>query len=153
MHSPAWRERRKEKLAEVGYRCQGCDEDERLEVHHLTYERLGREPMRDLMVLCRLCHAREHNRTPNVGPIAGPSLAEIQHKAREDDKLRRRQELIANRMAWIKGLENVEVAALEYLEWAESIGASNRRLRKRFGSIQYAIQSGINEAIETIQRA
>jgi hypothetical protein len=36
----------------------------RLEVHHRTYERLGRERPEDLLVLCEKCHAVEHGREP-----------------------------------------------------------------------------------------
>jgi 5-methylcytosine-specific restriction endonuclease McrA len=31
-----------------------------VEVHHLTYERLGEERLTDLVALCRSCHEREH---------------------------------------------------------------------------------------------
>lgn len=71
MASPEWKAKRKEKLQEVGQRCQGCSSDERLEVHHLTYERLGHERLEDLMVLCHTCHAAEHGHTPDAGPVAG----------------------------------------------------------------------------------
>jgi hypothetical protein len=71
MASPEWRAKRKQKLQQVGYRCQGCGSDERLQAHHLTYERFGHERLTDLQVLCHLCHAREHGRSPDVGPIAG----------------------------------------------------------------------------------
>jgi hypothetical protein len=36
----------------------------RLEVHHLTYERLGWEQPDDLLVLCERCHAVLHGRQP-----------------------------------------------------------------------------------------
>ena len=44
----------------VNFTCQGCNQifpAEQLEVHHLTYERLGHENPSDLRVLCREnCH-------------------------------------------------------------------------------------------------
>lgn len=46
---------RMRKLAD--YRCQVCySYDDVLEVHHRTYERLGRELDSDLIVLCHSCH-------------------------------------------------------------------------------------------------
>ena len=39
-----------------------------LDVHHLTYERLGREKDEDLRVLCRACHGDEHRQ---MGPFGG----------------------------------------------------------------------------------
>ena len=37
-----------------------CGVKHRLQVHHLTYERLGNERDEDLKVLCWACHEREH---------------------------------------------------------------------------------------------
>lgn len=31
-----------------------------LHVHHLTYERLGREQLEDVTIICRACHEVEH---------------------------------------------------------------------------------------------
>lgn len=73
MKSPEWAQKRKLKLKQVGYRCQGCGSDERLEVHHLSYARFGYERPEELQVLCHICHAHEHGRAPSVGPIAGPT--------------------------------------------------------------------------------
>lgn len=65
-----WRERRRAALDAAGYRCQKCREPRRLNVHHLTYERLGQERPEDLQVLCRGCHETTHGRVPR--PIDGP---------------------------------------------------------------------------------
>jgi hypothetical protein len=43
----------------AGYRCERCEGKRDLEVHHRTYERLGREWDQDLEVLCCRCHERE----------------------------------------------------------------------------------------------
>jgi hypothetical protein len=57
-----WRGRRVRALLRSGGQCQVCYADDRpLEVHHLTYQRLGWETDADLIVLCGPCHAREHN--------------------------------------------------------------------------------------------
>lgn len=61
-----WENVRSRKLGQAGYRCEKCNRGEPLEVHHLTYDRLGEELMDDLQVLCRICHSREHGRVPTV---------------------------------------------------------------------------------------
>lgn len=65
LKSPTWRWVRKMKLREAKYTCAECGARKvrtELEVHHTTYERLGRERLDDLKVLCWRCHKREHER-------------------------------------------------------------------------------------------
>lgn len=49
----------------------------RLEVHHLTYERLGREHPDDLIVLCRACHAAQHGVEYTTPPDLPPGPVPI----------------------------------------------------------------------------
>lgn len=59
MQSDAWKALRTQMIDTVGGLCERCDASEdtvTLEVHHLTYERLGREAIEDLQVLCPPCH-------------------------------------------------------------------------------------------------
>lgn len=58
--SPWWKTKRGQKLKSVGNRCQRCNNQERLQVHHLHYRSLWREKNSDLEVLCRGCHQKEH---------------------------------------------------------------------------------------------
>lgn len=85
LNSPEWEARRQAALRRDGHRCTGCSATERLHVHHLTYERVGHERLTDLMTLCHVCHAREHGLTPDVGPIAGPTDAEITERVRAQE--------------------------------------------------------------------
>lgn len=56
-----WKIVRKQALGRALYRCQVCNADQkRLDVHHRTYERLGREKPEDLTVLCCDCHKTFH---------------------------------------------------------------------------------------------
>jgi hypothetical protein len=50
-----------EEIADWGYPY-------RLEVHHLTYERVGCERFGDLIVLCSDCHRQEHGLPPDEPP-------------------------------------------------------------------------------------
>lgn len=69
--SQAWRRKRKERLEIDDYRCARCkDNSAWLEVHHLTYDRLGSERMEDLITLCRDCHMRDHGKDPTLPPAA-----------------------------------------------------------------------------------
>jgi hypothetical protein len=55
-----WAARRVEALRRADDRCQVCDGNESLSVHHRTYERRGRERPDDLTVLCGPCHELFH---------------------------------------------------------------------------------------------
>lgn len=55
-----WEARREKALRLAGRRCQECGSAERLEVHHLSYDRLFQERDGDLIVLCRRCHGKRH---------------------------------------------------------------------------------------------
>lgn len=63
--SPTWAARRRRWFADerkAGRRpaCVVCGAGERLELHHLTYERLGSERHDDLAALCSADHAALH---------------------------------------------------------------------------------------------
>jgi 5-methylcytosine-specific restriction endonuclease McrA len=67
LDTPEWRARAMEKIAEAGGCCQVCNAPERasdpvvrLQVHHRTYRRRGRELRGDLTVLCEACHRLFH---------------------------------------------------------------------------------------------
>lgn len=60
LQSKRWQEKRKMALARANHKCAACGATKRLDVHHLTYERLGNERQEDLMVLCRPCHESTH---------------------------------------------------------------------------------------------
>jgi len=61
LRSADWARRRKAALLAAGHACQLCKSTAHLEVHHNTYERVGRELPSDLIVLCARCHAKHHD--------------------------------------------------------------------------------------------
>lgn len=61
LSSEEWNARRTLALTRVEFRCQLCNSEERVEVHHRTYERIGRELPTDLTVLCHACHSTFHS--------------------------------------------------------------------------------------------
>ena len=52
-------------LAFWSHRCAICNSKENVQVHHRTYERLGKELTTDCIVLCDRCHKLHHNFTGN----------------------------------------------------------------------------------------
>jgi len=58
--SPEWQEKRKSALIRADHCCQLCRSTKKLNVHHNTYVRLGKELDSDLVVLCEECHKFFH---------------------------------------------------------------------------------------------
>jgi hypothetical protein len=56
--SPVWRTIRNEALRRDDFRCAKCGRRRDLEVHHLTYRRVGAESPEDLVTLCGSCHRK-----------------------------------------------------------------------------------------------
>lgn len=61
LSSPQWLVRREAVLQRDEYICQACCERTATEVHHLTYDHLGNEPMFDLASVCHDCHEQITN--------------------------------------------------------------------------------------------
>jgi hypothetical protein len=61
LQTGSWRITRNRALKLVCYRCERCGSGRSLEVHHKSYERLGREWDQDLEVLCSDCHEGHHD--------------------------------------------------------------------------------------------
>lgn len=57
-----WRRTRNAALMRAGYACEDCGKRTGLQVHHLTYARIGAERPEDLCVLCDPCHGDAHVR-------------------------------------------------------------------------------------------
>jgi len=66
MRSQRWQDIRTKALERSGRACEQCGKRQedgfKLDVHHLTYIRLGGEQMEDVQVLCYLCHGQMHYR-------------------------------------------------------------------------------------------
>lgn len=55
--SPQWEAKRQLYFQNFGKYCKACHQTRGpIHVHHMTYERLGRELMSDLISLCPSCH-------------------------------------------------------------------------------------------------
>lgn len=60
LNSNEWKKLKRKVIARDNGICCGCGEKRTLDVHHLTYDRVGNELMTDLISLCSVCHARVH---------------------------------------------------------------------------------------------
>jgi hypothetical protein len=61
INSNEWKSKRQKLFEKRGRFCEKCASMKRLQLHHLTYKRLGNELETDLMILCNSCHKKEHN--------------------------------------------------------------------------------------------
>jgi 5-methylcytosine-specific restriction endonuclease McrA len=66
--TPAWAIKRARVIERAGGLCEGCRKNPPAEVHHLTYERVGREMLFDLVAVCRVCHEIIHDVSSEVSP-------------------------------------------------------------------------------------
>jgi 5-methylcytosine-specific restriction endonuclease McrA len=58
--SPEWRALRRRAIRRDEGRCVKCGSKMPLQVHHLTYARMGHEQLDDLVTLCKACHELTH---------------------------------------------------------------------------------------------
>ena len=61
LKSYEWSVIRQKVLTRSGGLCEGCGFERATEVHHLTYERVGKEMLFDLVAVCRGCHGKIHD--------------------------------------------------------------------------------------------
>lgn len=76
IQSPEWQEKAKQRRSLDGNKCHICGSHDNLQVHHITYERLGREDIEhDLITLCKDCHEIVHeNKNAILGGIIEGAL-------------------------------------------------------------------------------
>jgi 5-methylcytosine-specific restriction endonuclease McrA len=56
LSSPEWKAKRTKVLARDKYVCQACLSRPATEIHHLTYDHVGNEPLFELTSVCATCH-------------------------------------------------------------------------------------------------
>jgi hypothetical protein len=63
--SPKWQALRRRVFERSRGMCEGCSVNRAVQVHHLTYERLGDEMLFDLVAVCMTCHEKIHQPSRN----------------------------------------------------------------------------------------
>lgn len=61
LQTDLWKTTRRARIKLDNYRCAQCGSPINLNVHHITYDRLGCEDMEDLVTLCKKCHEHLHH--------------------------------------------------------------------------------------------
>jgi nucleoside 2-deoxyribosyltransferase len=62
--SDEWRKLREQAVQRAGYKCQMCNSNGELHVHHRTYQTFNTDSViNDLIVLCKNCHEQFHRKT------------------------------------------------------------------------------------------
>lgn len=82
LETDEWFNVRMSALDASGWRCQVCNTDEELEVHHRTYDRRGEEVLEDVTVLCRGCHQRAHDTVELVPGGSAPPARRVRFVCR-----------------------------------------------------------------------
>ena len=60
LKSAKWKNTKSDLMKMRGKKCEVCGQySPKLELHHITYERLGNESAKDLLILCAPCHKKE----------------------------------------------------------------------------------------------
>lgn len=86
-----WRIIRQQVLLRDNYECKSCGATEFLEVHHLSYFFLGKEPLCHLITLCRICHQHQHDvygysRDKNYSPVVSiPNTSKLNNSVLPED--------------------------------------------------------------------
>lgn len=60
--SDHWKQFRQQMIFTSGKVCQVCSQRRHIEIHHLNYYCLGKETPQDVIILCRQCHQRVHDK-------------------------------------------------------------------------------------------
>lgn len=118
LKSQEWAAMRRWALERAENRCQVCNSEKRLDVHHRTYERLGHEWPSDLTVLCRDCHELYHGRMADAPEVergserprhSDPEVSRLEERL--DDLQRRIKEAVGDERKLELIAEKAEVAA------------------------------------------
>lgn len=70
LKSDHWKDFRRRYFACHKRRCSICGKTKRIELHHITYARLGHEQMDNVRPLCHFCHALTHRTVDSGVPLA-----------------------------------------------------------------------------------
>lgn len=76
LQSDHWKIFRISVLVQRGYKCELCGSTREINLHHLTYVRLGHELPTDVQVLCYPCHSKVHMREKYYAISSRPNAAE-----------------------------------------------------------------------------
>lgn len=92
MASPEWAEVKRRYRASLRPQdCGLCGTDQNIQIHHMTYDRIGEEELADLAALCGDCHSMLHA-LERRGDIEGLDFAGLVDHARAEKNRKRMEE-------------------------------------------------------------
>jgi len=108
--------KRAKAIAFHGTVCRECGNETHgvLDVHHLTYERLGNESMADLAIVCRPCHEKITQRERTARHVA---WAEERYQSRLDAWATKRY---GEHWDEYGDADEIEEKFERFLEWADA---------------------------------
>lgn len=62
LNSEKWRKFRLQVLKKDDFKCVRCGSEYNLQIHHIDYQRIGKEKIQDCVTLCRNCHEIIHKK-------------------------------------------------------------------------------------------
>ncbi|MSR87929.1 MAG: hypothetical protein EXS69_02080 [Candidatus Zambryskibacteria bacterium] len=94
--SDAWFERRDIYFFTHEKNCVACESAEHIDLHHMTYDRLGSERDEDLIPLCKVCHDQYHTIYKRASVVDSKNFVSAKQAARKGKEIyMRNQDLIA----------------------------------------------------------
>lgn len=126
LKSDLWKQKRSTVLSVLGGRCQICKDKTGITVHHVSYERIGKELIDDLQVLCKDCHKMVHflvSERPKQYTIQNCVAEIFKMNAEEAFSIRRH---VIESMPERRGLSNIDFDEMDR-ETAEIVTFSWKR--------------------------
>ena len=104
LKSAEWKLLRRKALDHADDRCQTCNSNKTLHVHHRVYPKeLGTEKLNDLTVLCNKCHYLFHNHAPLKNKQS------VKKKKKLSKKQRKKQPAVESELKPIERSKKAEI--------------------------------------------
>ena len=98
LKSRHWWSLRYEVYKERDHRCERCGREKNLQVHHIIYDHIGKEPLEDLEIICSGCHKRHHKNERYLRKLPGGRRAAKKAKRMADAVAYNNKEIEDNRL-------------------------------------------------------
>jgi hypothetical protein len=122
LRSDGWKLRRQPALDRAGGFCEDCGARSRLEVHHLTYKRIGSERPKDLVAVCERCHGVRHRGKRNVLDWVGLALLRRWRIWRYRRTHRKRQQDVLTCSNCGGRVPEAKAEAVGWRYWSDDVG-------------------------------
>lgn len=111
--------------------CFSCESKFDLILHHITYERLWKEKLEDVVCLCNKCHNKFHKEYPS---LINNELKENTYKFIEKERTIRNLPELVNKKKSLSKLDRMEVSFYKNNKEARN---KEREIQKELSSFKY----------------